>query len=128
IQVVSGRLPTGSRDADIAKEMIVRIDGLTSLVNDMLLFARPPQPHPARVDVVTLVAATVSLLAEDPAIGGVRIEVSGSAAPIMADADLLKIVFVNLLVNSAHAMHGEGVIRVAVQSSDDRCQVTFADS
>ena len=31
----------------------------------------------------------------------------------MADAELLKIVFVNLLVNGAHAMEGEGTIQRA---------------
>ena len=38
----------------------------------------------------------------------------GTLPPIMADPDLLKIVFVNLLVNGAHAMHGRGTIRVSL--------------
>ena len=46
---------------------------------------------------------------------------------IMADAELLKIVFVNLLVNAAHAMQGRGTIRVSLASIADTCQIAFAD-
>ena len=46
----------------------------------------------------------------------------------MADAELLKIVFINLLLNSAHAMRGKGVIKVSVTSADGTCQIAVADS
>jgi signal transduction histidine kinase len=45
----------------------------------------------------------------------------------VADPELLKIVFVNLLVNGAHAMQGRGTIRVSVTSMADTCQIAFAD-
>ena len=45
----------------------------------------------------------------------------------MADPDLLKIVFVNLLVNGAHAMKGRGTIRVSLATTADACQIAFAD-
>lgn len=61
-------------------------------------------------------------------VSNVRVEIDRSAPPIMADAELLKIVFVNLLVNGAHAMQGQGVIRVSVSSVDSRCQIAFRDS
>jgi signal transduction histidine kinase len=58
----------------------------------------------------------------------VRVEIGGSAPPISADAEMLRIVFHNLLVNAAHAMGGKGCIRVAVTSVDALCQVTVTDS
>ena len=48
--------------------------------------------------------------------------------PIVADAELLKIVFVNLLVNGAHAMQGRGTIRVSLASIGDTCQIAIGDS
>ena len=51
-----------SRDAAIAKEIVARIDGLNTLMKDLLLFARPPQPNPTAVDVAELVSATVESL------------------------------------------------------------------
>jgi hypothetical protein len=38
---------------------------------------------------------------------------------------MLRIVFQNLLINSAHAMNGKGRIRVSVGSMDSPCQITF---
>ena len=127
IQVIGRRLPQDSKDASVVKEIVARIDALNDLMKDLLLFARPPQPRPAPVDVATLIAATAELLSTDPALAGVRVEIEGSAPAVMADADLLKIVFVNLLVNGAHAMEGQGFIRVTVTSVDAVCHIAFSD-
>jgi signal transduction histidine kinase len=40
---------------------------------------------------------------------------------------MLRVVVQNLLINSAHAMHGKGRIRVAIESVDMTCQIAFAD-
>jgi signal transduction histidine kinase len=116
-----------SRDAAIAKEIVARIDGLNNLIKDLLLFARPPRPNLTAVDVAELVAATASLLTVDPALADVRIEVRGVAPPVMADPDLLKIVFMNLFANGAHAMEGQGLIRVSLTPAGGACQISFQD-
>jgi signal transduction histidine kinase len=54
--------------------------------------------------------------------------VDGSAPPVLADPEMLKIVFQNLLVNSAHAMQGQGRIQVAVTTIDSACQISFTDA
>ena len=113
IQVIGARLPKDSKDVVMVKEIVSRIDALNDLMKDLLLFARPPQPKPSPVDVATLVAATADLLGGDPALKDVRVSVAGAAPTIMADPELLKIVFVNLLVNSAHAMQERNDSRVA---------------
>ena len=82
------RQPAGRRAADsqILKEIVGRIDALDQMMKDLLLFARPPQPRYAPTDVVPLVAATASLLSQDPAVREVDIVVEGSAPPLPADA------------------------------------------
>jgi PAS domain S-box-containing protein len=126
IQVI-GRLPKEGKDALMVKEIVSRIDTLNELMKDLLLFARPPQPKPAPIDVSTLVSITAELLGSDPALKDVHVRVDGRPQHVMADADLLKIVFVNLLVNAAHAMHGRGTIRVSLTAMADTCQIAFAD-
>lgn len=128
IQVIGKRLADDSREAAVTTEIIARIDALNQLVKDLLLFARPPQPRPTALDISALVTATAALLGEDASQGEIRVEVSGEAPPVMADADLLKIVFLNLLINSVHAMRGKGVIHVSVTSTDGACDVAIADS
>src|SRR5262249_39284504 len=64
----------------------------------------------------------------DPALKGVAIQMEGSAAPVLADPELLKIVFHNLLVNGAQAMQGQGELRVTLHSIDGRSRVEFRDA
>src|SRR5688572_8599978 len=128
VQVIGGRLPHGSREGAVVGEIISRIDTLAGLIQDLLLFARPPQPRPAPVDVSPILSGTAELVNSDPALSHVRIEISGSAPPIAADAELLKIVFLNLMVNSAHAMKGEGRIRVEIDVRDAAARVVVSDT
>jgi signal transduction histidine kinase len=128
IQIIGGRLPRDGKDALITQEIISRIDALNGLMKDLLLFARPPQPKPMTVDLSALVRATADLLDADPALKSIHVEMDGSAPAVRADPDLLKIVFVNLLVNGAHAMDGHGTIRVSLSAHDSTAEVTFADS
>lgn len=128
IEVIGSRLPAGSRDATVIREIVTRIDGLNELMKDLLLFSRPPQPRLTAVDVHVLISSTASLLAADPASAGVRVEIHGSGPPVMADQDLLKIVCHNLLVNAAHAMQGKGVINVSIAALGERCEIAIQDS
>jgi signal transduction histidine kinase len=128
VQVIHGHLPAASQDAEIANEIVKRIDGLSRLMKDLLIFARPPQPRPAAVDVAALLTLTAGLLAADPDAAGIRVEIEGAAPPIMADPELLKITFANLLVNGAHAMEGQGVIHVSLAPVASACRIAFRDS
>ncbi len=127
IQVIGTRLPKDGKDALMITEIVSRIDALDELMKDLLLFARPPKPKLMLVDLGMLVATTADLLRGDPALQDVRIIIDGTPARVLADAELLKIVFVNLLVNAAHAMQGHGAIRVALTSIADTCQIAFTD-
>ncbi|MGE0448198.1 MAG: PAS domain S-box protein [Vicinamibacterales bacterium] len=127
IQVIGGRLPSDSRDATVLGDIVKRIDALDMLMKDLLFFARPPQLRRAPVDVGPLVSMTAHLLGQDPSLEGLHVRIAGSAPPLLADAEMLKIVFQNLLVNAAHAMHGEGTIDVRISATDDGCEVAFTD-
>jgi len=127
IQVIGSRLPAGSKDVQIVGDIVARIDALNDLMKDLLLFARPPQPRVGPVDVIALLKNVTDLLRQDPTLQGVRVEVTGQAPVVTADAELLTIVVQNLLLNGAHAMQGQGLIHVSVTSADGGCQITIAD-
>ena len=128
IQVIGARLPLDSRDATVLNDIVKRIDALDGLMKDLLVFARPPQPRRASVDIVPLVTMTADLICQDPLLKDLQIEVVGSAPPFFADAEMLKIVFQNLLVNSSQAMLGQGKIDVTIAAVDSTCEISFADS
>src|SRR5262249_41327909 len=76
IQVIGTRLPPGGKDAAVAKEIVARLDALNDLMKDLLLFARPPQPKVAPVNVVALVETVTNLVSQDPAAKALRIDVT----------------------------------------------------
>jgi two-component system sensor kinase FixL len=127
IQVFGGRMLQERTSAQIVTEIVARIDALDRMMKDLLLFARPPKPKRTPVDLVPLVQTTASLLSEDPVLREVEIAIEGTAPPVSADADMLRVVFQNLLINGAHAMQGKGCIRVAVEPVDTACQIAFVD-
>ena len=128
IQVIGGRLPADGRDAAVLNDIVKRIDALDGLMKDLLVFARPPQPRRVSVDVMPLVTMTADLLCQDPSLKDVRVEVDGSAPPLLLDAEMLKIVFQNLLINGAHAMKGQGKIAVTIAAINGTCEIAFTDS
>jgi two-component system sensor kinase FixL len=127
VEVIGKRLPAENRDKAVIKEILARIDGLDGLMKDLLLFARPPQPRPALVSIVPLLQMTASLITEDASLKDLRIDVGGAAPPLMADADLLRVVFHNLIVNGAHAMQGAGLINISVKPVAHFCEIAVRD-
>jgi PAS domain S-box-containing protein len=65
IQVIGARLPHGSRDSQVMKDIIARLDALNELMKDLLLFARPPQPKLSPVDIVALLETVADLIRQD---------------------------------------------------------------
>ena len=126
VQVFASRLGDDQK-TPILKEIIARIDALDQMMKDLLLFARPPQPKYSPTDVVPLVTAIASLMAQDPSARDVAVDIAGAAPPFPADAEMLRIVFQNLLINGVHAMQGKGTIRVAVEAGDSTCQIAITD-
>ena len=109
-------------------DVIARLDALGELMQDLLLFARPPQVSPGPVDLVALANETMALVSQDPAARFLLFEVEGTAPPVTADAKLLKIVLLNLLLNAAQAMRDTGTIRISVTEGEGMCAVAIADT
>ena len=127
VQVLGSRLGQEGAIPPVLKEIVTRIDSLDRMMNDLLLFARPPQPRLTPTDVVALVTGTANLLSLDPAMRELEIDVGGASPPVPADAEMLGIVFHNLLINGAQAIGGKGRIRVHVDTVDSTCRIAFSD-
>ena len=127
IQVIGGRLPAGTGDAAIVKEIIARLDGLNDLVQDLLVFALPPKPKFIATDLRALLATVVTLLKRDATLADLEIAITGEGPPLPVDPNLIKIVFQNLLINSAQAMQCRGVVRVTLGAVDGFHSVEIAD-
>jgi PAS domain S-box-containing protein len=128
IEVIGGRLPADSKETPVVRQILARLDALNDLLKDLLLFARPPQPKLGLVDLRSLLVTVGDLLAQDPAFAHVQMKVAGGSSQVVADANLLQIVFQNLFINAAQAMPEGGHIQASVASSDDAAVVTVRDT
>jgi PAS domain S-box-containing protein len=128
VQVIGSRLPAKTSDAAIITEVLARIDGLNDLIQDLLVFARPPAPKPARVDLQALLGSVISFLKRDPVFSDLDVSVDGAVPHALADPNLMKIVLQNLLINAAQAQQGRGSVRVTLRRADGVNSIDIADS
>ncbi|MBI1873738.1 MAG: PAS domain S-box protein [Acidobacteria bacterium] len=129
LQVIGKRLPAGSPDTAIVGEMVARIDALNRMVQDLLLFARPRQPKMAPVRIAMVVREAVEFIANDPGLKHTPIGVDDGGDPVIsADVDLLRPVFLNLLLNAAQAAQNRGGVRVRIHPRQNGvCRITIED-
>jgi two-component system sensor kinase FixL len=127
IQMLSEHLPT-EEDREITGEILQRLDGLSELMNDLLLYARPPRPQIVRVEVMPLVESLLALFAADPAWTNVRTSIRGEPLVVAADPELLKIALQNLLLNAVQAMRGQGHLIVQLRAAGAEAEIDIIDS
>src|SRR5262249_36964435 len=103
------------------------ISRLNRLVGDFLSFGKPMRldPRPCAVDaVVREVASLVDHKARDQSIA-LTLETAEGLPQIVADAELLKTCFLNLMINAVDAMPDGGVLTVAVRRGGDEGAATI---
>jgi PAS domain S-box-containing protein len=128
VQVIGGRLPEASADRQIVQEILARIAALDASVKDLLLFARPRLPQLAPVPLGALLHDTVALLLRDPQAHHVTIHLPAEDALVSGDAEQLRPLFLNILLNAAQAMQGQGEVRVAIARRDGQCLLSVTDT
>jgi two-component system CheB/CheR fusion protein len=127
LQILSQRLQDERSERGVILEMIKRLDALNDRVNDMLRYAKPRSPELTRVPLRTLLEATADLARRDPAMTGLSIEVEGGELAARGDPEMLREVFLNLILNAGQAMEGSGTVRVLI-GGDKTAVVRIADA
>jgi PAS domain S-box-containing protein len=128
MQVLMSRRPPGDMETTVMRDIVARIDALTELIHDLMMFARPRPPKLSRVNLRHLIDEAIVMLRRDPAAAAIEIEVEGEGGEVTADADLVRAMVLNLLLNSAQAMGGQGRIRVAAALRDGTWRLEVTDT
>ena len=126
LQILRSRAAADAPERQIIDAMIARLDGLNAKVEDILRFAKPRTPSFETFDVKSVLldamaSATASAGADCP--GFVPPQVS---AVVRADREMLRAVFLNLLLNACQS-GTRASVEVAVSVVDHECRVTIAD-
>jgi PAS domain S-box-containing protein len=128
LQVIGGRLPEANRDRAIIGDVVARVDSLNDIVHDLLVFARPREPHLTPVNLAEVIESNVALLRKDPVHGAVAMHLSGARPMVQLDLEQMKTVFLNLLLNAAQAAGAGGRIDVTIATDDLAATIAVADN
>ena len=103
---------------------------IRDMIGDVMLFARPPQPVCEQVEVQKRLLRVLQTWSRDPAQQQISIDwVVPDSLVVWADPVQFDVVLTELFRNSAQALGGAGVIRVAAQLLDEnnRVRLIIAD-
>jgi signal transduction histidine kinase len=108
------------------ERIITQAKRIHTLLRDLLLYARPPEPAYKPVNVRALVQAAMAKVADLALAREVRLETEHISSRLKAtlDADLIEMALVCLLQNAIAAAPGQGWVRVRVVT-ENSSSVTF---
>lgn len=88
-----------------------------TIVRELLDFSRPSPSEPSAVDINNLITESTGFLAHQKLMESIKIEtvLDQEVGTVWADADQLKQVLVNLMLNAGDAMEGKGVLTVTTK-------------
>jgi len=100
------------------------------ITGGLLGLARSGPVHRQRIDLPDLVTGTVASLQPQKLFKGVRIKISAadSLPPVQGDPDAIRQVLVNLMLNAAQAMGGEGELILDLSQEDGQQVLQIRDT
>lgn len=119
VQIAAQRAERQGLNAESLTVIQDEIGRMEQTIQSLLDFSRPPTPRPARHDLRSTVRRAVNLVQGRAAQDGVSIDlqVPADELAIVADAEQLHQVFVNLLLNGIEAMPGGGRLTIEATRS-----------
>lgn len=112
--LVRKKLPDGSPEAEDLDLVIQETKRCAAIIRRLLDFAREKTPEKKFSDINQLIAENIQLIEQAAQVEDIDIilDLDKDLPEIWIDEDLIKQVFMNILVNAQHAIEGEGRITV----------------
>ena len=128
IKILISRRGANDLELPVMRDIVTRIDSLSELINDLMLFARPRAPRLHPTELRPLVHDAITIARRDPAGEHVQFIVEGDELVAHVDAEMVRAAILNLLLNAAQAMSGHGHIRLTVVRRQDVADIVVRDS
>ena len=119
--LVRNELEDGSPEAEDLDLVIQETKRCAAIIRRLLDFAREKTPEKTYADVNQLIEECTQLINQAAQLADIKIvsELGGDLPPVWMDADLVKQVIMNVLVNAQHAIGRDGTIRVTTRLSGE---------
>jgi PAS domain S-box-containing protein len=128
VQVLMSRRPPGDAETTVMHDIVARIDALDDLIQDLMTYARPKPPRLSTVNLRAVIDEAVTMLRRDPAGSAVHVHIEGDAGEVIIDPDLIRATVLNLLLNAAQAMNGNGGVRIVTATRNGNWTIEVRDT
>ncbi len=126
LQILESRLPATIRERQIIGPMIQRIDGLSRIVNDILLFANRQPATQRPVELLQAISEAVWSVKATAPESFPPVTVTVPDTIVLADPDMLRSVLLNLLLNACQASR-DCAVEVAASVHGHQCHIEVSD-
>jgi two-component system, NtrC family, sensor kinase len=114
--------------AEIFEECMEGTERIRKIVADLKDFAHPEEPERHSVDIHQCLDSTINIVWNELKYKAELIKEYGDLPPVNCYAHQINQVFVNLLVNAAHAIEKKGVIRIQTRVQGENIEVHISDT
>jgi len=125
-------LPPGDSSRDFLEKIVVQANRSKDIIRGLLDFSRQRKPDKTRCDVNNVMKGCVSLLEKQALFHNIQItsDLDEQLPLTVIDPSQIERVFINIIVNAADAMDGNGKLNLATRFDPaDRCiEMEFKDN
>lgn len=130
VEILEDEIAEDSPRREFARIAKVEIERINKLVQEFLMFARPPKLSTASVNLNELVVSTIRLLEPQASAAGIRIEseLSADLPSAEIDSEQMMQVLLNLAINAVESIKSEGLITFRTRANGPYVQIEIEDS
>jgi signal transduction histidine kinase len=119
---------TSPAHRELAQGITAGIGSLNAIMTNMLFFARPKKPALRTMRLDAVIDESLRLLRPMMEPRNAPVTARLSACELRGDAEMLKQVFMNILINAAQAMPDGGTVELRMEQDDGAVVVRIADT
>jgi len=130
IELLLDQLPDDHPARDEAEEILKQTERVSRITHNMLTFAREQQIKPEQVYVNKILEDVLAQVRHQEPLQDVDIEtdLDQNIPPVMADAERLRQVFTNIVLNALQALEGQGKLKVTSRVEGSDVEIRFEDN
>jgi len=126
------RMPGEDSTKESIKKIVTQANRCTEIIRGLLDFSRQRKPHKKSSDVNLILQECVSLVENQALFHNIQIikDFKENLPPVVIDPSQIQQVFMNMIINAAEAMDGNGQLTLAtrLEPTEEFIEVEFTDT